>query len=55
MEFVWFYWSGSSKCTGVSQGKSNLHPFTGLAQVQFSGYIVGTFHTKQLFGGQNYF
>jgi hypothetical protein len=36
-EFVWFYWSGTSKCTWVPQGKCNLHLFTGVAQVQFLG------------------
>jgi hypothetical protein len=34
-EFVWFYWSDTSTCTWVTQGKCNLHPFTGVAQVHF--------------------
>jgi hypothetical protein len=54
-EFVWFYWSGSRKCAWVTEGKNNLHPFIGVAQVQFFGCTVGTFHTKKLFGGQKYF
>jgi hypothetical protein len=36
-EFVWFYWSGTSKGTWVTQGKCNLHPFTRVAQVHFFG------------------
>ncbi len=40
MEFVWFYWSVTSKCTWVTKGKSNLHPFTGVAQVQFFFGVV---------------
>ncbi len=36
-ESVWFYWSGTSKCTCATQRKSNLHPFTGVAQVHFFG------------------
>jgi hypothetical protein len=37
-EFVWFYWSCTSKCIWVTQRKSNLHPFTGVAQVHFFGW-----------------
>ncbi len=35
MEFIWFYWNAISKCTWVIPGHNDLHPFPGVAQVQF--------------------
>jgi hypothetical protein len=51
MKFVWFYWNGTSKCTiWVTQGKSNLHPFTVVAQVQFFWVYFKTLRLQVDFG-----
>ncbi len=39
-DFVLFHWSGTSKCTWVTQRKCNLHPFTEVAQIHFLGWVA---------------